>query len=175
MLAKKLTSSMRLLLALVLIACCVGCDQATKVLATRTLRGEEPRSYLGNTFRLEYAQNPGGFLSLGAFLPPQARFGLFVAVNAVLAGVLLFGRMTLGIQIAVLFIFAGGASNLIDRVFNDGLVIDFMNLGIGPLRTGIFNVADMALMFGAVAVVILHGRSKTETEPQAEASARGDC
>ena len=29
-----------------------------------------------------------------------------------------------------------------------GSVIDFMNVGVGPLRTGIFNVADMAILLG---------------------------
>jgi signal peptidase II len=43
---------------------------------------------------------------------------------------------------------AGGASNLVDRIAH-GVVIDFMNVGIGPLRTGIFNVADVAIMLGA--------------------------
>ena len=49
---------------------------------------------------------------------------------------------------------AGAVGNLIDRIRLDGLVIDFLNLGIGPLRTGIFNVADMAIMAGAVLLVI---------------------
>jgi signal peptidase II len=43
---------------------------------------------------------------------------------------------------------AGGASNWFDRV-NDGRVVDFMNVGVGWLRTGIFNVADVAIMLGA--------------------------
>ena len=43
--------------------------------------------------------------------------------------------------------FAGGASNLVDRVMH-GSVIDFLNVGVGPLRTGIFNVADMAILLG---------------------------
>ena len=43
---------------------------------------------------------------------------------------------------------AGGASNLLDRI-SYGMVIDFMNVGVGPLRTGIFNVADVAIMLGA--------------------------
>jgi hypothetical protein len=33
-----------------------------------------------------------------------------------------------------------GIGNLIDRTFNNGFVTDFINAGIGPLRTGIFNV-----------------------------------
>jgi signal peptidase II len=33
-------------------------------------------------------------------------------------------------------------------------VIDFLNLGVGPLRTGIFNVADMVIMAGALLLVL---------------------
>ena len=50
-------------------------------------------------------------------------------------------------------IFAGGASNWIDRVMR-GSVVDFINIGVGPLRTGIFNVADVAVMLGAVVLFI---------------------
>jgi lipoprotein signal peptidase len=39
-----------------------------------------------------------------------------------------------------------------DRIIY-GKVIDFMNVGLGPVRTGIFNVADMAIMLGAAIVV----------------------
>jgi len=43
---------------------------------------------------------------------------------------------------------------LIDRVARDGLVRDFLNVGVGPLRTGIFNLADVALMAGCVLLMI---------------------
>jgi signal peptidase II len=33
-------------------------------------------------------------------------------------------------------------------LFRDGTVVDFMVMSIGPLRTGVFNVADMAVMAG---------------------------
>ena len=41
-------------------------------------------------------------------------------------------------------------SNLIDRLRYGGYVVDFLNVGIGSLRTGIFNVADMAIMAGVI-------------------------
>ena len=50
-------------------------------------------------------------------------------------------------------IVSGGAPNWIDRVAT-GSVIDFLNVGIGPLRTGIFNVADVAIL-GGVGLVVL--------------------
>ena len=51
------------------------------------------------------------------------------------------------------FFVAGGGSNLVDRALH-GAVVDFLNVGIGPLRTGIFNVADMAIMLGAALLVV---------------------
>ena len=52
----------------------------------------------------------------------------------------------------VLFV-AGGSSNWIDRLLH-GRVVDFLNLGIGPVRTGVFNVADVAIMAGALLVIL---------------------
>jgi len=48
---------------------------------------------------------------------------------------------------------AGGASNWVDRL-TDGRVVAFLNLGIGPIRTGIFNVADVALMAGLALLIV---------------------
>jgi signal peptidase II len=51
---------------------------------------------------------------------------------------------------------------LIDRVIYDGRVVDFLNAGIGPIRTGVFNVADMAITTGAILLLIDSVRSKPE-------------
>ena len=110
--------------------------------------------------RLEYTENPGAFLSLGAKLSDDARFWIFtVMVSALLIGLLVFAfRMSPNtpflIILAIALIVGGGLSNLIDRLLNDGRVVDFMQLGIGPLRTGVFNVADVAIM-GGLAVMLL--------------------
>ncbi len=69
-------------------------------------------------------------------------------------------RSLVGVAILV----AGGASNLLDRIAY-GMVIDFMNVGIGPLRTGIFNVADMAIMLGAGSLVLEGYRSARHAPP----------
>ena len=49
--------------------------------------------------------------------------------------------------IAYSFILGGGVSNIYDRLLY-GSVVDFMNMGIGTLRTGIFNFADVSIMIG---------------------------
>ena len=134
----------------------VGCDQVSKHLATTHLRNSPPRSYLHDSVRLEYAENTGAFLSLGAGLRPEVRSLLSSAGT----GVFLFACVFLALRrrwppvrvLGMSLLFAGGLSNLIDRVVQ-GTVVDFLNVGIGPLRTGIFNVADMAVVLGLVLFV----------------------
>ena len=53
-------------------------------------------------------------------------------------------------SIALSLMLGGGVGNLIDRISNEGRVMDFMNLSIGSLRTGIFNVADIAILVGGI-------------------------
>jgi len=66
---------------------------------------------------------------------------------------------TLGLALFV----AGGASNWIDRVAR-GSVVDFLNIGVGSVRTGVFNVADVAIMLGA-GVLVLAGVFKKRVIP----------
>ena len=56
---------------------------------------------------------------------------------------------------------------MLDRVFHDGRVIDFLNLGLGPLRTGIFNVADIAITGGVVVLWIVSFRTRSESKEPA--------
>jgi signal peptidase II len=144
-------------MAAVLVSC-IGCDQATKHLAQSRLRGQPSQSFCGDMFRLEYAENAGAFLGLGGQLPPPLRWGFLVVVNSLLAAgiaaVLVFNRrVSPAALVACVLLLSGALGNLIDRLRFDGLVIDFLNVGLGPLRTGIFNVADMAIMAGALLLV----------------------
>jgi signal peptidase II len=59
---------------------------------------------------------------------------------------------------------AGGVSNWVDRLVQ-GSVVDFLNVGIGPVRTGVFNVADMAIMLGAV-LIAFGGLQRRADEPR---------
>lgn len=147
--------SVRLLLLLAILASCIGCDRVTKVVAMRSLPGDAVRSYWGDTVRIQYAENKGGFLSLGANLSERARFLLLTVSNgvflAVIVGILLWRwEMPVSRFASLGLLLAGGIGNLIDRILYDGRVIDFLNLGIGPVRTGIFNVADVAITAGVI-------------------------
>jgi signal peptidase II len=59
---------------------------------------------------------------------------------------------------------AGGLGNWIDRLLNEGRVIDFVSLGVGGLHTGIFNVADVAITAG-ILMVLVAGRQQAPPLP----------
>ena len=154
-------------LVLVVLLSAVLFDQATKTVAGLTLAGRRPVQLLGGVFRLGYVENPGAFMNLGADLAGPFRFALFVVFGllglAVVLSIALFWRhLATGHALALALLAGGGISNTIDRVFNDGAVVDIVNIGVGSLHTGVFNAADVAIVLGSALVVqrMVRGRSR---------------
>lgn len=154
--------------AFLVIVAGVALDQATKALARGLLEEGRRLSFLGDALRLELARNPGAFLGLGANLPPGVRALLTWGVLLVAAGaawVALFRPGALAAAVGAALVAAGGFGNVWDRLTAGGLVTDFMNLGLGRLRTGIFNVADVAIMAGVVLLLLPQGTGKRRRAP----------
>jgi signal peptidase II len=154
----------RLCFIFILLSSTVGCDQVTKAIARDTLSAVGPLTYFDRTVVLSHAENPGVFLSLGAGLHEDLRFILFtLAVGLFLTGLFVIlirkEKMDKWTTTAMTLLLAGGIGNLIDRVAH-GTVTDFINLGIGNLRTGIFNIADVAIVVGALILAIRSSKSK---------------
>lgn len=150
-------SSVRLGFIALVVASTIGCDRVTKHMATALLADKPTQSFLADSVRIEYAENKGGFLSLGAALPPIVRTSIFTVATGLVLVVLFVGllrsRWSFWRALGIALFFAGGISNWIDRALR-GSVVDFMNVGIGWLRTGIFNFADVAIMLGIAMFVI---------------------
>ncbi len=153
---------------------CFACDQATKQVASRSLAESGPVSVAGDLVRLELVTNPGAFLSLGAGLSPGTRQLIFVVVvPLLLAGLsvvlLRTGRLGRAELLGLALLAGGGLGNWLDRVLNAGAVTDFVSLGVGGLRTGIFNFADVAILLGAG--LLAFGLRSPEPEPEPEDAA----
>jgi signal peptidase II len=109
---------------------------------------------LGEFFRLAYVRNPGAAMGL----TPFGRWSL-VAIS-VGASVLLiwFLLVTPAVQrwrrLAMGLILGGAVGNLIDRVFYDGLVVDFLDFGLGSARFWTFNIADIGVSCGGVLLLL---------------------
>jgi signal peptidase II len=138
-------------------ATCAGCDQAVKTIAAASFRGTGSITLLGGILRFTYAENPGAFLSLGAGLHPGLRFWLFVVLGAAAlaaAMALAFRNKSGWLHLfAAALVIGGGCGNLIDRV-SLGFVRDFAQIQLWDFRTGIFNLADAAIMLGCFFLLI---------------------
>ncbi|WP_437205944.1 signal peptidase II [Planctomicrobium sp. SH664] len=156
------------------VAAVVLVDQLTKVYATTHWKDQPPLIYLNDLFRIQYAVNTGAFLSLLAG-NPAATFWVLTVLNSVMLlavtwYLLKSERLTWLMFLPWALILAGGIGNLIDRI-RFGHVIDFMNLGIGSLRTGIFNVADIAITAGFLFFLPIMFRSEPKPEDPKSAAA----
>lgn len=138
----------------------ITADQVTKKIAQIHLAGSETISFFHNVFILQYTENTGGFLGLGAAIPESIRFWVFsVAVTLFLVILFIYIVFSKGFTNRQVFalsaILGGGIGNLLDRLFNEGRVVDFMHIDIaGPLKTGVFNVADLFITFGAIFLLL---------------------
>lgn len=144
-----------LLIFLFVLAACVSCDHAAKQAAQAVLHGAGEVRVASGIARFELVSNPGAFLSLGARLPDFVRELVFVgAVPLMLLLVsvhfLRIPQFSRDQAVALGLVAGGGLGNWIDRLLNGGSVTDFVSLNLGILRTGIFNVADVAVMAGAL-------------------------
>jgi len=153
----------RLLLVSTILIGCVGCDQLSKQAVRTQMMLAESHSYLGDTVRLVHVENTGAFLGLGDSLPETVRVAFLQgAVGLIVLGLLWAATLARDMNrwqiIALALLAAGGLGNLIDRVLYDGRVTDFLNVGVGGLRTGIFNIADVVEVIG-VLVFLLAFRS----------------
>lgn len=154
----------RLVILLAFLLCTVGCDQGTKFVARRHLGEMGAVSLPGGLGELRLAENSGAFLGLGAELPASVRWWVFtIGTGAGLLALAIYavgyGRWTTVSFLGAALVVAAGASNLIDRVARDGLVTDFVMLRCGPLRTGVFNLADMFVLLGVSLIFLAQWRT----------------
>ena len=157
----------------VILVACVGCDHASKQAAASLLADSVGLELAGGLLRFQLASNPGAFLSLGADLPEALRSFLLLGLVPLLIAFACFyvarSARASRAQLAALAVLSGGGfGNWLDRVLHDGAVTDFVSVGFGPLRTGIFNLADLAVVAG-VFWLLLSTRHR-ETSPPSRAA-----
>jgi signal peptidase II len=113
-----------------------------------------------DTLRFELASNPGAFLSVGAGLPAGLRQLIFLGLVPFLLAVICVVALRSGFSsgwslLGLAFVAGGGLSNWIDRLLHGGAVTDFVSFGLGPLRTGVLNLADVSIVAGVALLLLL--------------------
>jgi len=156
-----------LLLAAALVVFLIVLDLWVKILAVDYLIGAPGFSYLGGFIVVEYAENRGAFLSLGANLSETARLWIFVVGVIFILGFCLYSLIQSAasrtMTLAFALVISGGIGNLIDRI-KQGYVVDYVHMGFTSVRTGVFNVADVAISAGLIWLIYLQYKAEPPKE-----------
>lgn len=153
----------------------VGLDRLTKWLVVTNMELKDTIHIIkiGDTqvLNIYYCLNDGAAFSK---LSGKTVF-LIVITSAVILWLLylmIFGKVKRPVyMVAVSLIIGGGIGNLIDRIFNDGKVIDFIDVRI--INFAIFNVADICAVCGAgllLLVVIVDEIREFKAKKRAESN-----
>ena len=152
----------------------LAADIVTKRIAESTLLPIPPVQVLGEWLQLRLVYNQGA--AFGLHVGPYSRW-IFFAVA--LVAVFVLARMSRSApvgdrfrQLALGLVAGGAAGNLIDRIRSGRGVVDFLDVGIGALRWPTFNVADIAVSCGAIALAIsLWREDARRPEPESASAA----
>lgn len=150
-------------LAYLIILFILAADRWTKIWAANAL-ADGPMVIIDRWLTFHLTMNRGvafgmfqGSAKVVGWLTVLIVVGMFVYLHLLPAPERLT-RLGLGLMIG------GALGNMIDRLAT-GEVVDFIAT---PLRSGVFNIADVAVNVGVVVVILgswWHGRSQTQPQP----------
>ncbi len=153
----KITPKLRIILVLSLVLLNISCDQISKNVVRRAIEPYQRIEIFKDNFVLTKVENRGAAYSLGSDLGPALKIILLQILPILVLLILLrqiliktnYSRETI---IGFAFIIGGGIGNLFDRIVY-GSVTDFLILDLGIIKTEIFNMADVSIMFGSLLVL----------------------
>ena len=167
---KAFLSKYRQYAALVLALLLVGIDQLTKWLISTNMElySTVHLIKIGDTevLNLYYCLNSGS-----AFSMMEGKTIFLVAITSIVIIGLIIGLLTKKIRrapyvVAVSLIIGGGIGNLLDRLFNGGAVVDFIDVRI--INFAIFNFADICVCVGVALWVLVILLEEVEDKPSKE-------
>jgi signal peptidase II len=130
------------------------CDRMTKALVAQKITLHDSVDVIPGMFRLTHVQNQGAAFGLFAESPFEWKVAMLVmfslAALAVVSALLWKnGNALNATAIALSLVFGGALGNLWDRV-TSGRVIDFLDFYVGNHHWPAFNIADSAIVVGAL-------------------------
>lgn len=127
-------------------------DQISKKYISANFLLGESKEFLNGFIDLVYIHNRGGAWGI-----MQGKTWILLAVTFVMLVVCVLILIKLGknklLFWAVSLVLSGGIGNMIDRIFNDGNVVDFLHFEFWPTFP-VFNIADCAVVLGAGLLIL---------------------
>ena len=131
-------------------------DQANKLwlMNVYDIAARQP-VHLAPFFDIVFARNPGISYSLLSAHSPAARWALvaFTIVAAGLIAIWLWRTSQWRAAIAIGLVLGGALGNAIDRI-SYGWVADFYYFHVGSFHWYVFNIADVAIVFGVALLLV---------------------
>ncbi len=139
---------------LLIAAIVVLLDRLTKSLVAQKITLHDSIDVVPGLFRLTHVQNQGAAFGLFSESPSEWKVAMLIlfslAALAVVSALLWKnGNALNATAIALSLVFGGALGNLWDRVVS-GRVIDFLDFYFGPHHWPAFNIADSAIVVGAL-------------------------
>ncbi len=133
-------------------------DQVTKAVVEASIPPQEVRPIVPGLFRLTHVKNRGAAFGIFADSPSEGKIAalIFLSVVALVVVVTLLWRnqptaRRMGFGLAL--ILGGAVGNLFDRLVH-GSVVDFLDFYLSGYHWPAFNVADGAIVVGAVLLLV---------------------
>jgi signal peptidase II len=156
-----------------LAATVIVADQITKAMIVSSIPPGSSVSVIGDYLRLVHSQNNGALF--GLFRDSAVLFGL---ASTVVIGLIVGYHARSGrspyMSVALGLLLGGAIGNLIDRL-RLGYVVDFVDAGIGGLRWYTFNVADAAISFAIIFLILAAFRPSLVEKPKQQQAPDGDA
>ncbi len=151
-------------------------DYITKRLAETTL-SDRSVQVLGDWFTFKLVYNTGAAFGINVGEYSRWVFMILAMVALVVLGVMVrHTKPTQWFRLTALALVCGGAvGNLIDRMKSARGVVDFIDVYIGPFHWPTFNVADMAVSCGAMALALVLWQEGREVRGEAAKSEQPDA
>lgn len=131
----------------------LGADQLTKYYISTNFVLGESGEFLSGFIDLTYIHNRGG-----AWGMLYGRTYILLPITLVIMIICIifyvkYGKKSRLLLWAITLVMSGGIGNMIDRVFRDGNVVDFLHFEFFP-SFPVFNVADCAIVVGAGLLIL---------------------
>ena len=149
----------------IIIALSIFLDQISKILIRNNVEQYSDIKLIGEYFILTNVENSGSFLGMGSgFSPIMKSVFLIILPIIVLISIIIYVYRDKEIDkvslIGFSIIIGGGIGNIFDRIIY-GSVTDFLFIDLGGIfKTGIFNIADLAVTTGMILILLMSFKNK---------------
>ncbi len=136
-------------------------DQISKIIIKKSMYLGQSMKVAGDFLRITYVENPGIAFGIQVGSPFVFTILSLLASMGIVVYMIYHRNGEKILKYGLAIILGGALGNLIDRLLAQR-VVDFVDIGVGPTRWPVFNVADSAVVVGMF--VLLYAMIKIENK-----------